>query len=307
MTTGTGSVPDATIGSAATSRPGADVEPSHARGLLAFTLIAYGITWSVLIGAYLALRAGSIAQDAPIAGLLAQLAATAPLIAAVLVVGATSGRPGLRALGLSILRWRVGLRWYLLVLLGVPLLVLTAFSLLHPAELLPALAAQWPTVVTRFPPYLVGIALVTGLAEEPGWRGFALARANARFTPLTAALLVSVVWALWHLPNVLFNTGGIETALAHVLATTVNGVVLAWVFNSTGGSVFIVMLLHGAVNATAGLVMQLLDATPAEVSLLRYYLVSAATFGCVVLIVTIATKGRLGARGPGASPGTGVA
>ena len=39
-----------------------------------------------------------------------------PLLAALVVVAVTAGRPGLRALGARMLRWRVGRRWYAVVL-----------------------------------------------------------------------------------------------------------------------------------------------------------------------------------------------
>ena len=52
---------------------------------------------------------------------------------------------------------------------------------------------------------LLGVALLTGLAEEPGWRGYAQPTANRRYQPLVAALVVSLIWAAWHLPNALFG------------------------------------------------------------------------------------------------------
>jgi membrane protease YdiL (CAAX protease family) len=39
--------------------------------------------------------------------------------------------------------------------------------------------------------------------EEPGWRGFALPRLQARFGPLRGTLLLGFLWALWHFPQYL--------------------------------------------------------------------------------------------------------
>jgi uncharacterized protein len=140
---------------------------------------------------------------------------------------------------------------------------------------------------------VLALALVTGLAEEPGWRGYALPVANHRYRPLMAALTVSVMWALWHLPNALFGQSLTETLL-HLLATVVNGFVLAWAYNATGGSVLIVMLLHGAQNGTAGLVQELFQVAPGSFTASEYYLVSAIVFGALMLIVATLTDGRLG-------------
>ena len=47
-----------------------------------------------------------------------------------------------------------------------------------------------------------------GLSEEPGWRGFALPRLQAKFSPLVSSLILGVIWAVWHAPA---KFGGIET------------------------------------------------------------------------------------------------
>jgi membrane protease YdiL (CAAX protease family) len=67
---------------------------------------------------------------------------------------------------------------------------------------------------------------LTGLAEEPGWRGFALPRLQARYGPLLGSLLLGLFWSLWHLPNLLFQPGGLSIFMLFIMATTVNGFVL---------------------------------------------------------------------------------
>src|SRR5215217_2290712 len=101
--------------------------------------------------------------------LLAQLSTfTGPLLAAVLVTAATEGREGLRQLRRRILRWRVGVQWYLVALLA-PL----------------AIFAQQPALLlTGFLPYVLLFFFLPSLGEEPGWRGFALPRLQAHHGPL---------------------------------------------------------------------------------------------------------------------------
>jgi hypothetical protein len=58
----------------------------------------------------------------------------------VLVVAASDGREGVRDLARRSLRWRVGVRWYLLAVLGLPVVVLVAAVALFGTAALDALA-----------------------------------------------------------------------------------------------------------------------------------------------------------------------
>jgi membrane protease YdiL (CAAX protease family) len=44
------------------------------------------------------------------------------------------------------------------------------------------------------------VALIAGLAEEPGWRGAASDSWQAKTRPVLAALGIGALWSLWHLP-----------------------------------------------------------------------------------------------------------
>ncbi|MFC6723724.1 CPBP family intramembrane glutamic endopeptidase, partial [Halobium palmae] len=83
--------------------------------------------------------------------------------------------------------------------------------------------------------------------EEAGWRGYLLPRLQSRWGALTASLLPGVVWFLWHVP-LLFLPGDTNGAMplplmaAFVVASSV---MYTWLYNSTGGSVLAVTLLHG--------------------------------------------------------------
>ena len=261
--------------------------------LLAFVLLAYGISWSLLIGGFFGTRAGLLNPDGQLVSLINQIAAAGPLIAALTIIALTTGRSGLADLGRSLVRWRVNPVWYAFVFLGVPLLMLAALAIIYQGDLVSGVADKWPLFYTQWPLGVLMIAVVTGLAEEPGWRGFAQPTANRMYQPLIAALVVSLIWAAWHLPNALFGPSLTESA-THFVATVVNGFVLAWVYNSTGGSVLLVMLVHGAQNGTNGLVQRLFEGAADSPSATTYYLVSTLTFGVLMIIVAALTRGRLG-------------
>lgn len=264
-------------------------------GLLIFSLITYGIFWTLAIVAFVGIEAGFIDAEGAFVGVATTLAPAAPLFAALIVLGVTHGRAGLARLGRSMLHWRVHPLWYAFVFLGIPVLMTTAALFLTGAEGFAALVVNADVVVMQLPLGILSIAVFTGIAEEPGWRGYAQPWANRRFSPFVAALLVSAVWAVWHLPNALFNETPTSAAI-HAVATTINGVILAWMYNSTRGSVFIVILAHGAINATGGLYTSALADTGVGVERVPYYLISVVASGLVAAVVLVMTRGRLGMR-----------
>jgi uncharacterized protein len=88
-------------------------------------------------------------------------------------------------------------------------------------------------------------------AEEIGWRGYATPRLQARHTALTAALVVGIVSAFWHLPKALTVGSGQDYPFwLFVIDTLAKAIVWAWVYNSTGGSLWAVTLLHASVNTS---------------------------------------------------------
>ena len=147
-------------------------------------------------------------------------------------------------------RWRVGLKWYAAALL-LPMGVAAGATVLNvlldaPAPTSAELGA-WPGLVTT---YLL-LLLVPGIGgawEEPGWRGYALPYLQAGRSALSASLLLGVAWAFWHLPLMAYGTVP-WSDLAYV---TVQTIVYAWLFNSAGGSVLIVMLFHTMNNVIWG-------------------------------------------------------
>jgi uncharacterized protein len=266
------------------------------RSLLAYSLLAYSITWSILLGAVFAVEFGLLAADTPVLGLAADAAVYGPAVAALLVLAATQGRAGVLPWLRSIVRWRVGVRWYLFTLVGVPLLTLFGASSLYGALPFQSLAQQWPVLLTRFAPLILITALTTGLGEEPGWRGFALPNLQRKHGPLLGTLLLGLLWAFWHLPNLVLQPGGAATFGLWFLATMVNAFVLTWVYNCTGGSVLLVILLHATQNSTSRLVANLVGATDPVQFQNDYSLITVFTFGLLIAIVVAATHGRLGYR-----------
>jgi membrane protease YdiL (CAAX protease family) len=256
--------------------------------LVAFIALAYALSWLILVPAGLGLLPDS-------AGILAWLAPFGPAMAAFVVTALTGGRPAVGQLLRRMVQWRVGIHWYLLILFGVPLVeLLGAFAVLGSLPL-DDLAKNWPLIFTSYLPQVLVAVVVIGLAEETGWRGFALPRLQDRRGPLVGTAVLAVVWALWHLPNLLFGGWTGASYTLWLVGTLAVAFVYTWVFNNTGGSILIAALLHAAINMSSGLV---LDLFPGMEDAFGVQLYGAVAIACVIvaLVLVAATRGRLGYR-----------
>ncbi|WP_300265669.1 CPBP family intramembrane glutamic endopeptidase [Microbacterium sp.] len=215
-----------------------------------------------------------------------------PITSALLVTAIVDGRAGLRRWGARLWRWRVNWRWYALALLGMPLAIIVGGFVFSGGTV------QAPPVeaLVLFVPALMLQMVTTGLAEEPGWRDFALPRLQARFSPLAASFVLGPLWALWHMPLFLTEWGGFpNSTLLHVASfigfCIAFNIVMSWVFNRTNQSLPISMLLHVGVNNTVSVLVPVMFPTmTTELNSLMLLVIASIMAAAIV----IATRGRLG-------------
>jgi membrane protease YdiL (CAAX protease family) len=223
--------------------------------LVTYFVLAYAFSWAVHIP--LALSAHDLLAVTFPAG-LHFLGAYGPMMAAFVVTGITLGAPGLRDLLSRMLRWRVGIGWLLVAVFSPAVLFLVSAVIVRLWD------GAWPDLgqfghISEFPnlSWFAGWMVWTltfGLGEETGWRGFALPRLQENRNARSATLILGGLWALWHLPQFFYNY---ELSLFGVMAFTIStmsgALVLTWLYNSTGASVLVTTLWHGAFNtAVAG-------------------------------------------------------
>jgi membrane protease YdiL (CAAX protease family) len=190
-----------------------------------------------------------------VAGLLA--ATVLPAVVTWLLVPATAdrvsdpetARPGVAAP----VRFRLG--WIGLGLVLFPVTSLIGLAVAGPLSG----GTAWPTNTASLLGVFAATALYGGpLGEEPGWRGFALPRLQAVLSPLLASVVVGIGWAAWHLPLQLrgaydesmgLGLWGVVTRFVSQVAVSV---IFTWIFNRSGGSILVVVILHTSLNNTAG-------------------------------------------------------
>jgi uncharacterized protein len=215
-----------------------------------------------------------------------------PTLSGFIMTGITEGREGIRRLLHRIVLWRVGLRWYLFALIGVPV-VMALGTVILPEGLSSLLGLGPGYVLTYLSTYVLVVILGGPLFEEPGWRGFALPRLQPLHGPLVGTLILGLLWALWHLPEFLVpawaEASGGSSFLAivkFVLIAIAFAIVTTWVFNNTKGSVFLAILVHASIDTFSIPVGGLGSPSAVGNSILL-------SFGVLALVLVVSTRGRL--------------
>jgi uncharacterized protein len=191
--------------------------------------------------------------------------------------------------------WRVGIRWYLFALIGVPLIMLLG-TMIYSGDLPDLGALGGPSYLLSYLATYVFVVVLGGpLFEEIGWRGFALARMEALHRPLLASVILGVLWAMWHLPEFLVPSwaassggGGILGITLFIVTDITFTIVITWVFNNTRASVLLAILVHTSIDAFT---VPLGEIFPARaVSSALPFIIG---FGAVGVVLIVVTRGRL--------------
>ena len=259
----------------------------RSRPLAVFFLLAFVVTWAVWVPRAAGVELGAVGQ------LWTWVPAAAALIAAVL----TGGRAAVAELGSRLVRWRVGWRWYAVVVLGpaaFSFAVAALYALLGgswAAAVPPALRGGTP--LTMLPLFLLVLFVTDGLGEEVAWRGFALPRLLVRHNALVASLILGSLWAAWHLPLVWTEGAPLfgQPVWLLLLDMTAKSVLFTWVFLHSRGSVLLAALFHATTN--------LFVVSPAVAdagSVVLPLLAAGAQWALVGVVIAVAGPGL--AKGP---------
>ena len=258
----------------------------------AFFALAYAFSWLITLPLLLGTNGlGLFAYTVP-AGLVTPLVIIqtfGPTVAA--LVMATLTGSGARHLLKHFLRLRVGPVAYLGALVGPPLMIVLGATVVRAGAMWQALAQEGLLLLPYFLLFLISVLLGGPLGEEAGWRGFALPRLQARHGALLASLIVAAGWVLWHLP--LFFIPQANTWTGSLVVYTGSAVALSiihtWMYNRAQASLFVVTLLHAAVDAsTRTLLPTIFGAERAAGNL-----APLIGFGVGAMLLIVVTRGRL--------------
>ncbi len=123
---------------------------------------------------------------------------------------------------------------YLLIYLAIRLLGLS-------------LPSEWHISFISIP-ILILLFFIGAVAEETGYMGYAVEPMQERFGALAASILIGIPWAVWHYPSIIQQGHGLTFIAWATLGTVAVRVLIVWIYNNTGKSLFACILFHTMLN-----------------------------------------------------------
>lgn len=169
--------------------------------LTSFFVMAYLFSWVVLIPFILS-QWGIFPKTKAFHIFFFANAFAGPMLAACIMFRTLEGKKSWKKVRKSILTTKVGLKWYLFTLIVIPAAMFLGMVIVN-GKIPTFRDLNFEFFITYLFSFVAIFFLGGPLPEETGWRGFALPRLQSKFGPLKATLLLSVLWAFWHLPHFL--------------------------------------------------------------------------------------------------------
>jgi membrane protease YdiL (CAAX protease family) len=137
--------------------------------------------------------------------------------------------------------------WYLPVLLLAPLMLAATYWIMRltgrpmPTPDIPILWA-----IGFFVLFFVGAA-----AEEAGWSGYVTDPVQRRWGALGAGLIIGFIWGLWHAVGwYILTRHDLTWTAGQGISTIALPVLIVWLYNNTGRSVFAAVICHDTANVS---------------------------------------------------------
>ena len=177
---------------------------------------------------------------------VAALMFVCPAIAALILAHRENGVAGAKALlkrAYDCKRIRAKV-WYAPILLLYPCVMVLSYGVMQFAGTpVPA-----PPIVALTALLLCAGFFVGALGEELGWSGYVIDPLQNRWSALQASLVLGLIWAVFHFIALAEAHRSVAWIAWWSLGTVAARVIIVWLYNNTGGSVFATALFHTTLN-----------------------------------------------------------
>ena len=168
---------------------------------------------------------------------------------------------------------------------------------------------EWPALdrfgaSTEYPAlpivaYWLANLVFYGFGEEVGWRGYLQPTLEQRRPVLGAAAILSVIWALWHLPLFGITAGYRQLPavgfIGFYFSLLVAALVFAWLWHRSGYSLLVVAVFHA--------VFDIATTTPTDTTLIPILMGAAVSLAGLAAIPALRTMEPSRGIGAGVAPG----
>lgn len=222
--------------------------------IIVYFILVFILSWTIWIFAYFFTPVSFIA--ATLAG------AWIPSLVALYLIYVNHGKVALITF-LKKLWVPVKWYWYGIVLFSIPLIYGMSVWLhqmmggqIPPIKYPAGIPGETPVWLVVVISYLVGIFFGGPLAEDIGWRGYIVPKLHEKYSALSSAIIVGLLWMIWHVPFFFMEKGaqvvGYIPFYWFAPLTISWGVLFAWVYFNTN-SILMPVLYHASINTTLGI------------------------------------------------------
>lgn len=171
-----------------------------------------------------------------------------PMIAALILVYREDGSDGVKQLLKRSFDFKriKGKIWYVPIFFLMPGITVLEYGLMKLMGV-PIPDFQFP--VLMLPIYFV-VFFIGAIGEEMGWTGYATDPLQDRWNALEAGIILGIVWTVWHITPWLQAHNTPFFVAGQCATTVVLRVLMVWIYNNTGKSVFSAIAFHAMVNVS---------------------------------------------------------
>lgn len=262
--------------------------------VITFYAIAFGWTWLIVFLLTLSGQTRDMSVLTPFFIIGGIISGFSPSMAAFIVSSVSEGKEGVEKLKIGFKPKNL-FKWYALALLTVPAVTAVTTFISNYVVRSYELNIVMPMII-------MGLVwpIFSSCGEEFGWRGYILPRLLLRHTPLKAAIILGVIWEIWHLPMHYIAFKAFGRYMIPVFLTvgfinlTLHSIIMTLIFVKSKGSIKLMILYHYTITASSILVGALLTAETTPRLTFNENIISISLFAIVATVLYIKNKNFLG-------------
>ena len=141
-------------------------------------------------------------------------------------------------------------KWYVPIILLMPVIaVLSYLYIKMTGAILPESSISPLSLFVFFLIYFIG-----AIGEEVGWSGYIINPLQNKYGALKASTIIGIIWAVWHIIPYYQAHQTTGWIVWQCIGTVCLRIIMVWIFNNAGKSVFATVLFHTMINISPWLI-----------------------------------------------------